>query len=197
MANANRPTGLSPVKQLTGAPFNGQGNIYTILAADTNSYAIGDPVVSGGSADANGVPSITLAGATGALRGVILGLGTSEGLLANPNNLNSTIRPSGAQSQNWYALVADDPFLIFEIQEVSGGTQLAATNVGQNTDLVVGSNNGYQSGFQLANASVGTTSTLQCKIMGLARKFGNSYGAYAKWLVMINNHELHTGTTGV
>ncbi len=197
MANANRPTGLSPVKHITGAPFNGQGNIYAILAADTNSYAIGDPVVSGGSADGNGIASITLAGATGALRGVILGLGTGEDLLANPNNLNSTIRPSGAQSVNWYALVADDPDLIFEVQEKTGGTQLAATNVGENANLIVGANNGYFSGFQLDNTTVATTSTLQVKLLGLKRTSDNAFGAYAKWLVTINSHELHVGTTGV
>lgn len=203
MANANRPSGLSPVKHLTGAPFNGQGNVYQIAAADTNAYAIGDPVVSSGSADANGVPGITLAAATGAIRGVILGLGNSSGVLApeagifNTNNLNQTIRPSGAQSTDWYAIVADAPDLIFEVQEVGTGTQLAAADVGNNTNLLVGANNGFQSGWLLDNATKGTTATLQVRLLGLSRRSDNAFGAYAKWLVKINNHELSAGTAGV
>lgn len=203
MANANRPSGLSPVKHLTGAPFNGQGNIYQIAAADTNGYAIGDPVVSSGSGDANGVPGITLAAATGAIRGVILGLGNSMGTLApeagifNTNNLNQTIRPAAAQATDWYAIVADSPDIIWEVQEVTGGTQLAAVDIALNTNLVVGTNNGFQSGWQLDNATKGTTATLQVRLLGLSRRSDNAFGAAAKWLVKINNHELSAGTAGL
>lgn len=203
MANANRPMGLWPVKHLTGAPFNGQGNLYQIAAADTNAYAIGDPVISSGSGDANGVPGITLAAATGNIRGVILGLGKSTGNaiafeagLFNPDNLNQTIRPSGAQASDWYALVADSPDLIFEVQEVGTGTALAAVDIGLNTNLLVGANNGFQSGWLLDNATKGTTSTLQVRILGLNRSQDNAFGAYAKWLVKINSHELSAGTAG-
>ena len=199
MANANRPMGLSPVKSITGAPFNGQGNIYRIAAADTNGYAVGDPVASSGNADANGVPGITLAtaGTGNAIRGVIVGLGTSESGLFNPNNLNSIVRPAAAQTQDWYALVIDDPYFIFEVQEVGTGAQFTSASVGLNANLSAGSNNGYLSGWQLSNVGAAVTNTLQVRLLGLVRKQGNGFGAYAKWLVMINNHELHAGTTGV
>jgi hypothetical protein len=197
MANANRPSGLSPVKHITGAPFNGQGNIYCILAAKTTAFAIGDPVISGGSSDANGVPDIVPYGGTGAIRGVILGLGTSEALLANPSNLDSTVRPAAAQTTNWYALVADSPDLIFEVQENANGTQLAATEVGLNTVLKSGSNNGYVSGWLLSSvtdATPATTATLAFRLLGLSRRSNNAFGAYAKWLVYANVHELGHGT---
>lgn len=207
MANANRPAGLSPVKHLTGAPFNGQGNIYQIAAADTNAYAIGDPVVSSGSGDANGVPGITLAAQTGAIRGVILGLGLSTGNaidygsgLFNPNNLNSTIRPSGAQPTDWYALVADSPDIIFEVTEHANGTALVAADIGFNQNLFLAANNGFQSGWQLASATdftPATTSTLQVRLLGLSRRQDNAFGAGAAWLVKINVHELSAGTAGV
>lgn len=199
MANANRPSGLSPVKHLTGAPFNGQGNIYSIAAADTNGYAIGDPVASSGSADGNGVAGITLAtaGTGNAIRGVILGLGTAESGIFNPQNLDQTIRPAAAQTQDWYAIVADSPDIIFEVQEIGTGTALTAANVGQNANLASGSNNGFQSGWLLSNSGTATTNTLQVRLLGLARRADNSFGAYAKWLVKINNHELSAGTAGV
>lgn len=196
MSNLNVPSGLSPVNHLNG-DLNAHTRLYCILPTDTNAFAIGDPVVSVANADGNGVPAVTLAAATGAVRGVVVGLGTTEGGIFNPNNLNSTIRPSGAQSGYWYAMVVDDPYYIFEVQEVSGGTQLAATNVGQNTNLLVGTNSGYQSGWLLDNATVGTIATLQCRLLGLSRKPGNGFGAYAKWLVTLNNHELHAGTAGI
>jgi len=200
MANVNRPNGLSPVKHLTGAPYNGQGNIYQIAAADTHGYAIGDPVVSSGSGDANGVPGITLAAATGAIRGVIMGLGTAEGLIANPLNLNSTTRPAAAQATDWYAIVADSPDLIFKVQEHTNGTQMTAAAIGFNQNLFLGTNNGFSSGWQLCSTTdnaPATTSTLQVRLLGLDRSSDNSFGGNAKWLVKINVHELAAATAGV
>lgn len=194
MANANRPTGLSPVKSITGAPWNGQANLYSIAAAYATALAIGDPVVSSGTADAAGIPGIAIAADTGAIRGVIVGLGKKP-LIANPDNLNSTIRPANDPDE-WYALVVDDPNVIFEVQD-SGGTALAATDTGLNTNLVSGANNGFVSGWTVDGADKATTSTLQVKLLGLSQRIDNAFGQYGKWLVKINNHELAAGTTGV
>lgn len=197
MANANRPSGLSPVKHLTGAPFNDQGNIYQIAAADTNAFAIGDPVISSGSGDANGVPGITLAAATGAIRGVIMGLGTSEAGIFNPSNLDQTIRPAGTKATDWYAIVADSPDIIWEVQEIGTGTAFTAAEIGLNANLIAGTNNGFQSTWQLDNSTEGTTATLQVRLLGLVRRSDNAFGQFAKWLVKINNHELSAGTAGL
>lgn len=195
MANVNRPSGLSPVKSINGAPWNGQANIYSIAAAYTTKLAIGDPVISSGTADSNGIPGIVRAADTGAIRGVIVGLGTKESLMANPSNLDITYRPAAAQSTDWYAMVVDDPFTIFEIQE--GGTALAAADVGLNTNLTITNANDFVSQVVLDNADKGTTASLQVKLLGLARRADNAFGTYAKWLVLINNHELRAGTDGV
>ncbi len=200
MANTNRPSGLSPVKHLLTGAFNGQGNVYQIAAADTNGYAIGDPVISSGSGDANGVPGITLFTGAGAIRGSILGLGSSEGGIFNPLNLNSTTRPAAAQLTDWYAIVADDSYLIFEVQEHANGTPLSAADIGLNQVLFAGTNNGFASGWQLASATdavPATTATLPVRLLGLSRRMDNAFGPYAKWLVKINNHELSAGTAGV
>lgn len=196
MANANKPSGLSPVQYLSGAPWSGQARLYSIDASYATALYIGDPVISGGSADTNGVPNIAIYGGTGAIRGVIVGLGTKEGLIANPNNLNITYRPASDPAV-WYAMVADDPNIIFEVQENSNGTQLAATEVGLNTVLKSGTGNGYLSGWLLSSvtdATPATTATLAIRLLGLARRQDNAFGAYAKWLVKINVHELGTGT---
>lgn len=197
MANAIRTNGLSPVKHLTTGAFNEQGTLYQIAAADTNGYAIGDPVISSGSGDSNGVPGVTLAAVTGNIRGVIMGLGTSEGGLFNPNNLTSTVRPAAAQSTDWYALVIDDPHVVFEVSEPAIGTPLTAAAIGFNINLVAGVNNGFTSGWTIANSGAASTSTLQVRLLGLARRQDNAFGNGARWLVKINSHELSAGTAGV
>lgn len=198
MANVNQPKGLWPTQYLNGAPWNGQARLYYIASTDSNAYAIGDPVASSGSGDTNGVPGVTLAtaGTGNAIRGVIVGCGTSEGLMADPNNLNTTVIPA-TKSQAYYVMVVDDPNVIFEVQEVGTGTALTAAEIGLNANLASGTNNGYQSGWQLANDSEGSGSTIQVRLLGLVRRQKNAFGAYAKWLVKINNHELAAGTAGV
>jgi len=172
--------------------------MYSIAASYGTALYIGDPVISSGTADTNGVPGIVIGAETGALRGVIVGLGRYEGLMANPSNLDITYRPA-SDANVWYAMVADDPNLVFEIQEESNGTALAATEVGLNQIGASGSGNGYVSGWQLSSytgATPATTATLQLRLLGLARKPAgtNVFGAYAKWLVQINVHELGHGT---
>ena len=196
MANVNTPFGLRPVQHLDGSPFNGQARLYSIASGYGTALAIGDPVISSGTADANGVPGIAIAGETGAIRGVIIGLGTKEGLIANPSNLDSTVRAASTTGVG-YALVVDDPTVMFEVQEVGTGTALTAAEVGLNVNLVSGANNGYMSGWQVGNTTEDTTNTLQVRLMGLMRKPGNAFGAYAKHLVMINNHELRAGAAGL
>ena len=196
MANSDRPSGFTPVSYLNGAPWNGQARLYSIAASYGTALYIGDPVISSGTADVNGVPGIALAAATGGVRGVIVGLGKYEGLMANPSNLDLTYRPASDPAV-WYAMVVDDPNVVFQVQEHENGTALAATEVGMNTISVLGAGNGYVSGWEIASVTDATpavTATLQIKLLGLSRKPGNAFGANAKWLVQFNVHELSHGT---
>jgi len=179
MANTNTPFGLRPVSSIHGGGTQGQVHLYSIASGYCTALAIGDPVISSGTADANGVPGIALAAATGPIRGVIVGLGTKEGLIANPSNLDSTVRAASTVGVG-YALVCDDPEAIFEVQEVGTGTALAAANIGLNVNLVLGANNGFLSGWQLDNSTEATTAALQMKLLGLQQIPDNAFGAYAK-----------------
>lgn len=197
MANANRPCGFKPHSYLNGAPWNGQARIYAIPAAYDVALYIGDPVISGGSADAFGTPTVALAAATGAIRGVIVGLGTSPNMMGNARDPDITYRPAAAQTADWYAMVVDDPNVLFEIQEKSNTVQLAAAQIGLNTVPILAAGNGFVSGWLLASvtdATPATTATLPLRLMGLIRRSENAFGAYAKHLVKINVHELGTGT---
>lgn len=198
MPNPNAPFGLSPVEYLSGASWNGQARRYYIPAADSNAFAIGDPVVLAGGADARGIASITLATPGSALLGVVVGAGglTYGGPSVDPSCLGSTVVPA-AKTKDYYILVADDPNIIFEVQEIGTGTPLAAADTGLNANLVAAANSGYLSGWVLTNTTEATTNTLDVKLLGLSqRNPNNAFGAYAIWNVLINNHVYRPGATG-
>jgi|ERR1035437_1698963 hypothetical protein len=206
MANVNRPAGLSPVQYLNGSPFNGQGHTYYIPSTDTNAYAIGDPMMFAGSADARGVASVTVAtaGTTNMVLGSLLGMGgtVNGATFADPTNLNTTIIPA-TKTQGYYVMVADDPNIIFEVQEIGTGTVFTAAEVGLNCSLVAsaGANNtghnGFVSGWLLDNSTEATTAALQMRILGLAQRSDNVFGQYAKYLCLINNHAFKAGQAGL
>lgn len=198
MANANRPSGMSPVSYLTGAPWNGMARQYYVSSGDTTVIALGDPVKSSGSADSNGVAGVTLGTAGTAMRGIVVGIaGTKMGAgLYDPDNLTLRVLPA-TKTKSYYVLVADDPNIIFEVQEIGTGTQLTADEVGLNCNLVAGTNNGYVSGWLLTNTTEATTAALDVKLLQLAPRIDNAFGAYAKWWVQLNNHELKAAVAGV
>lgn len=200
MANANTPWGLKPVMYLNGASWNGQARMYSILAANGSKFAIGDPVVIGGSADSRGVANVALAtaGGTNPILGAVVGMAgtTYGGAGGDPTNLNTTVVPA-TKTRNYYVMVADDPNIIFEVQEIGTGTQFTTAEIGLNCSLVTGTDNGYTSGWMLDNATEATTATLQMKLLGLAQKTDNDFGAYAKYLCLINNHVYKAGVAGL
>ena len=203
MANVSRISGLAPVSYLNGSPWNGQAREYYIVSSDTNAYAIGDPVDISGGADGNGVQGVVLAtagnnSAANKAVGAIVGTrGTKYGSgMVDPSGLDTIIIPA-TKTKNYYVMVADDPEIVFEIQEGGTGTALAATEVGLNVDLASGTNNGYVSGWVIDNAATSTSANYQLKLLGLSQRADNAFGAYAKWLVTINNHRRKLGVAGV
>jgi hypothetical protein len=199
MANQNTPFGLSPVEYLSGAPWNGQVRRYYIPSSDGNAFAIGDPVVIAGGADAKGIASVTLATPGSAILGPIVGMGGLQygGPSVDPTNLNTTVIPA-TKTKAYYVLVADDPNIIFEVQEIGTGTAFTAAEVGLNANLVAATNSGYLSGWVVTNTTEAGTATLDVKLLGLSQRDpNNTFGAYAKWNVLINNHVYRPGSTGL
>lgn len=201
MANANKPSGLAPVKYLGGADWDGKGNMYYIAASDTNAFYPGDPVTLSGDGDAvRGIPGVTIGVAGATCVGAILAIGVNPdgGPYIDPNNLTLTNAPA-TKTQPYYVLVADDPNIIFEIQEVGTGTQLTSAEIGLNANFVAAApaTGAKYSGYQLDNSTEAVTATLNLKLLGLVRKSDNAFGAYAKWLVLLNNHAYRAGIAGV
>ena len=211
MANTNKVSGLTPVRYLNGADWDGRGQLYHIDTGNTNAFYPGDPVaIAAGAAtvagEDYGLQTISIGVAGSTCVGVILAVGTVPrgGPLINPADLTKTYRPSGAQTIPYFALVADDPNIIFEIQEQGSGSVLtvAATSKNANFATAAPATGVAVSGAYLDNGTAPTTtSTYNLKLLGLAQRYDNgiwnTYGLYAKWLCLLNNHLYRTGVTGV
>lgn len=200
MANVNRPSGLTYVGNLMSACETGKANIYSIPASYSTALYIGDPVTLSGTGTAvTGIPEIKIltGGDAAAITsqtaanipvGVIAGLGKYEGLIANPSNLDITYRPA-SDPAIWYALVIDDPYALFEVQDIGSSTALTYTDIGANINLNAGTQGSSTiSAWGLDNNSKGTTYSYQMKIIRLARRSNNAVGAYSRWICKWNVH---------
>ncbi len=194
MANADAAFGLRPVCYLSGAPYNGAANRYYIPATDTDSAAfIGSVVKLTGGADANGIPAVTANVSTGnPVVGVVVGVEpiTADSLIYRAN---STAR---------YVWVADDPNLLFEVQEDSEGGALAATAAGatcQLTGFISGSTYTGLSAIELdsSNLSEASDTDDDVRIIRLVQAPDNAVGNHARWLVRLNVHQYVNASVGV
>ncbi len=191
MANTDAPFGLRPARSAHGQSYNGRINKYYVDSGYGTALFVGDPVKLSGSADADGVPGVQQGAAGDALCGVIVGIEPDYG-----GDLGRLYLPA---STGGYVYVMDDPAAEFEIQEDSDGGALAATNVGQNANIIVGSGNTStgRSGVELDSSTAATTATLPLQILGLSKRVDNEIGDNANWRVKINKHQFANARTGV
>jgi hypothetical protein len=200
MANVSKPAGLAPIRHLLGGNPTFKGQVYYIASTDINAFAVGDPVVLSGEADANGIPGITLAtaGTDQPILGAIVSAagapsyGVVQGVPAE-----SPVTIPATKTRDYYVMVEDDPWVIFEIQEDSDGGSIAAASVGLNANLIAAASNGYVSGWQIDSSSVNSGSGRQVKLLRAVASVDNALGTYCKWEVMINLHVFKAGTTGI
>src|SRR5665213_1041392 len=129
MANSNSPRGFTPVCYRSGAPYNGAVNRYYKDATANSVIAIGDIVIRGTSSSSpDGFPECVRATASSAITGVVQGIEVLTGDLTRSGYL--------AAADVGYVLVADDPNLLFEVQEGGSGTALAITDIGQEVNTI-------------------------------------------------------------
>src|SRR6478609_10975603 len=127
MSNANVKGGLKPVAHGSSGAYTGGARVYSVAAGNATAIFVGDLVtIAGTSQVIDGVTySDVVQSATGdVFQGVVVGV-----LPVTSSSLNYR-----AASTQRLLLVADDPSLLFEVQEVSGGTPLTANDIGLNAD---------------------------------------------------------------
>ena len=193
MANVNSPHGLNPVRYLSGAPYAGAANVYTTTTGDGTAIGVGDPVLDLGTttqnADGTYTKDVKIAATTDVITGVVVAVlpATRDSLIYRAA---STVRR---------LLVADDPNLIFEAQESTGGTALTANDLGLNVSLSIGSPSTTtgRSGATIDNSTEATTNTLALKLVGVWSSPDNDIGDSCRWLVRINRHRYADQLAGV
>jgi hypothetical protein len=203
MANVDKPFGLKPVRYMSGAPYNGAANKYYVPATYATALFLGDPVVKTGTSNTAFVrgfnpgtlPEVNkaTAGDGNAITGVIVGFEPISGFDAPIYGPASTER---------IALVADDPNLIFHMQDDGGGS-LDATTVGLNAVLIythAGSTVTGQSGVEIdggTSDAPAADASNQLTILRLANFPDNELADFAVWEVKINQHTESDNTLGL
>ena len=190
--NANTPRGLQPYAYSWGAPYNGAVDVFYVPSSNGTALYVGDPVVfTQNSADAQGVPVVTIAtaGSTNKISGVFMGRANNANeLITTVTQATNVYLPVSTAS---YVYVASDPNLLYWAQEDSVGGSMAYTSGGGNTaSLVAGTGStvtGF-SGWQIQSSSV-TTGT-QVAIMRPLPQIDNVVSSTitftnAKWLIRI------------
>lgn len=197
MANVNQPSGFSPVKSMIGGAFPGQGNLYYIANDASNTYAVGDVVMSAGGADANGVRQVQKWGGattTSALPlGIITGFATppaGTALQGAPLALEKLWIGKSAGAQ--YVFVCDDPYVVFQAQFDS--TAITTTTIAGNAavSITADQTSTLSEASPLSNmvlTSPAVTATLPIRLLGAVQVQNNVVGAYVKVWCKWNYHE--------
>lgn len=220
VTNQNKPSGLTPVKYLNGADWTGQANLYYIDGAtNTDAFNVGDIVSPLAGLDAaSGLQTIglTKTASSTITCGVAIGFGASDSLtssrrggpIIDPTNL-ALINVPATKAKNYFALVVDDPKVVFEVQETGAGTtpatSLTFTATSKNVSFLYAApaagvavsgttlDNGVSSGHTPQTATT-VTNGYFLRVLGLSQRFDpqtaswNTFGLYAKWLVKLINH---------
>lgn len=201
MANADRPSGLKPVRYLNGTPWTGEVTIYYHAAG--NAIYKGAVVKHTGTGSTDGkTPACDVAGATDQAIGVAVGFGNTPFIAADVTNLARTHCPA---STAMYVAVVDDRNVLFEVQEDNGAPDYMETDdIGQNTVLVHNSTGNATTGLSSAEIDSGGNAagyaSAPLLVVAVSDRPNNSMGssaAHTKWLVRIADHHYQTPTTGV
>lgn len=185
MANPDIVRGLVPVSDAYGKPYNGAFREYSVAAGNGTAIYVGDPVTTAGVGTAQTINGKVMLDVVQAATGDVI-----TGVVVGVQFVTEASLPYRAASTQRVLYVCDDPDILFEIQEASGGTALTANDMGLNANFVVGSGSTTtgNSGVELDNSTEAGTNTLDLKIIGLANRPDNAIGEHAKWLVRINRH---------
>ena len=194
MANADRPSGLTPIGTLSGADYRGQLRRVVFASGDAVACFIGDRVKLTGTADATGkMPVVAQAELTDAAIGVLVGLepdGTDEGSLTKIHRVASTARTG---------FVAMGGDILYSVQEDSVGGNIGILSAGLNAEVVVGTGSAIMgiSGSELDSSSVAGTSSLAVRVHHLIDAPDNALGTNARWAVSLNDYQGDRQQTGI
>lgn len=201
------PFGLKPVRMLDGSPWNGALMTVAIPSSNGTATFVGDVVnyhteagavnLTASGMNLEGVPQAVVS-ADGTVGQNTLGVVC--GFLVDPTSLGTRHR---AASTLRLALVCPAAGVVFEAQEDGDTSRLAKEDANLNVAYVTtaGSTTTGRSAMALDSSSKNTTATLPLRLIGLAKRPGNSYGAsatdVATWEVYFNTMQSAPNIVGV
>jgi hypothetical protein len=208
MANTSRINGFRPVKHITGAPYNGQANLYEVPAGEAVPVFVGDLVKLSDSAATSGVPAVeAVVGASAQIvAGPILGavvavystkMDPLDGGMTGGSIALDTPQYRAASTKQ-YVLVADAPDLIYEAE---ADAAVPAASVGLNVGIGASTHTiplaaGTSPMYVYSTTAPATTATLPLQIVGVVKRPDNEINlAFNKVLVRVNVHAF--GSVGV
>ena len=212
MANTSRVNGFKPVKHFSGAPYNGQANIYEVSVSETVPLFVGDLVVRSTNASTSGLVTVKSLSAhatdandvtAGVILGAVVGvvnpkLDPVDGKMSAGSIALDTPQyvPAGTKA---YVLVADSPDIIYEVQSTAS---YALANIGLNADVGVLANATAKvtgNSPMYVNATAPTASaTRPLHVVGYVKCVDNEApAAYNKVLVQITTHAQGNAIVGV
>lgn len=193
MANVSRIAGLKPAKHYTGAPFSGNLENFSVLAADGTAMFVGDLVKSAGTADTNGQQAITRSTADADLH-----MGVVVGFVPDYSNLNTPQYRLASTART--ALVFINPEGVYEIQ-ANAATAVADIGLNVGVTFTAGSTTTGLSGLVANMATKATTNTLPLKIVGVVQRPDQDMADSANWKLLVtlntNNFLGGPGSAGV
>ncbi len=196
MANADAPFGLIPTRYVSGAPYNGAANVYAVLDA-TNDLGVGSAVSLTGTAidGVAQVQRVTVDDETPANNTPIVGVIVGVVDDANGTVFRENVRYIDNNTAG-FALVADDPNLLFKMQEDG---DLDNEGVGAHFNIEFGTFSTVfgQSRDEIDSSTAEASDSDNAYNLKVLRLFPeqatNSVGTNAVWEVMIVNHALRPG----
>jgi len=198
MANTSRVNGFKPVKHITGAPYNGQANIYEVPAGEAVPVFVGDFVKLSDSAATSYYPAVeSVVGASaqisaGPILGSVVGIINSKfdpiaGTMSGGSvSLDTPVyRPASTKQ---FVLVADATDLIYESE---ADASVAVASIGLNVGVGAAAHasslvTGASPQYVYSTTAPDTTSTRPLQIVGLVNRPDNEVGVNSKVLVRIN-----------
>lgn len=206
MANADNPTGMTPVMHRNGAPYNGAVTPYYVSSGYGTAMFIGDPVLK--YTDGSNAASVTAPGAgtfaIGTLPEIRLAAVTDDtkmtGVIVSfsalPDDLTKLHNPASTERVAW---VCDDPDIIFEMQAdgivtttmIGLNAQIIATHSGSTVTGISGRELDISGDPPAADASN------QLLLLRLVNREDNDTElTHSQVLVSINQHTQLPGSVG-
>lgn len=190
----SRP-GFKPVKHLTGAPYNGQANVYINTGA--TSLVPGDVVTAAADISAGGIPNCTIGTASAVPLGIVVGVINAkfDPITGKLSTGSISLDTPQVCAQNGLCLVADSPDLVMEAEIAT----YAVTNGNRNHQLDPTSYNTTTGGSNMKITYNAGAQTDPFKLIGAVQRADSVSGsgytnpvdadANVKVLVVFNTHQ--------